>query len=270
VLALKTLCGFGIREIALSIVCQRSHVYKRLGRARSRLRKLRFAPGSLPASSIPRDCLRYTRSCTLYSRGYLSSHAEVAIRAGSSATSDTAGYHLGGTSGGPGSGNVRPVGTDALHAARMTARQDSSGGLLPVGGTGPRTLGPARIQIGLEWLARSSQAIAFPGHAEAGIAADTALPTRFRRHVGTKWWSVSALGADRPLRDTQAQSCVAVAEWQGPERGLAVLKGFEPPTWLAGSYIWAAVLADLHRRCGNAHTANRYRDIAANRLPLRQ
>src|SRR5258708_39568962 len=31
-----------------------------------------------------------------------------------------------------------------LHAARMTARQDSSGGVAPVGGAGPRALGPAR------------------------------------------------------------------------------------------------------------------------------
>ena len=60
---------------------------------------------------------------------------------------------------------------------------------------------------------------------------------------------------------------VAVAEWQGPAEGLAVLNGFEPPTWLAGSYLWAAVLADLHRRCGNAKTAKRYRDEAVKSAP---
>jgi predicted RNA polymerase sigma factor len=60
---------------------------------------------------------------------------------------------------------------------------------------------------------------------------------------------------------------VAVAEWQGPAAGLAVLDGFEPPTWLAGSYIWAAVLADLHRRCGNAQLANSYRTLACKGAP---
>ena len=60
---------------------------------------------------------------------------------------------------------------------------------------------------------------------------------------------------------------VAVAEWQGPCAGLAVLEGFEPPTWLAGSYLWAAVLADLHRRCGNTETAARYRDVAVKSAP---
>ncbi len=39
VLALKTLCGFGIRESALRLFTTEANVYKRLGRARSRLRK---------------------------------------------------------------------------------------------------------------------------------------------------------------------------------------------------------------------------------------
>ena len=60
---------------------------------------------------------------------------------------------------------------------------------------------------------------------------------------------------------------VAVAEWQGPDAGLAVLKGFEPPTWLAGSYLWAAVMADLHRRCGDVDAAKRYREEALQSAP---
>ena len=38
-------------------------------------------------------------------------------------------------------------------------------------------------------------------------------------------------------------------------------------TWLAGTYQWAAVLADLHRRSGNTRTANRYRTRACNAAP---
>src|SRR5437870_13783084 len=45
VLALKTLCGFGIREIALRLFASEANVYKRLGRARSRLRELPLRPG---------------------------------------------------------------------------------------------------------------------------------------------------------------------------------------------------------------------------------
>jgi predicted RNA polymerase sigma factor len=60
---------------------------------------------------------------------------------------------------------------------------------------------------------------------------------------------------------------VAVAEWQGPEAGLALLEGTEPPTWLAGSYLWASVLSDLHRRCGHAEAAERWRYLALASAP---
>ncbi len=33
------------------------------------------------------------------------------------------------------------------------------------------------------------------------------------------------------------------------------------------AYQWAAVLADLHRRCGNTETAERYRDAAVESAP---
>ena len=51
---------------------------------------------------------------------------------------------------------------------------------------------------------------------------------------------------------------VAVAEWQGPDAGLAVLQAVAPPAWLAGSYLWDAVLADLHRRAGHPDIAHQH------------
>ena len=62
---------------------------------------------------------------------------------------------------------------------------------------------------------------------------------------------------------------VAVAEWRGPAAGLAVLRGFEPPTWLVGSYLWVAVLADLHRRNGHVHDAERFKRKALKLAPTR-
>ena len=64
VLALKTLCGFGVREIALRLFTSEANVYKRLGRApvipaadvvAAVCGNFRLAPGSLPVSNIPRD-----------------------------------------------------------------------------------------------------------------------------------------------------------------------------------------------------------------------
>src|SRR5262249_52753125 len=60
---------------------------------------------------------------------------------------------------------------------------------------------------------------------------------------------------------------IAVAEWRGPDAGLAVLEGQEPPPRVEGSYMWAAVLADLQRRCGHEELARRYRDRAIAAAP---
>ena len=60
---------------------------------------------------------------------------------------------------------------------------------------------------------------------------------------------------------------VAVAEWQGPEAGLALLKAIEPPPWLLGYYLWDAVLGELHRRAGHTEEARRYIEQALASAP---
>jgi RNA polymerase sigma-70 factor (ECF subfamily) len=156
-----------------------------------------------------------------------------------------------------------------LHVSRMTARQDGSGGLLLLEEQDRALWDQRRIQVGLEWLAKSAEGDGFSRyHAEAGIAAEHCLAPSFQE---TRWDKVvecySLLERITPSAIHRVNRAVAVAEWQGPDAGLAVLKGFEPPTWLAGSYLWSAILADLHRRCGNTDTAKRYRDEALKSAP---
>ena len=121
----------------------------------------------------------------------------------------------------------------------------------------------------MQWLAKSARGDDFSRyHAEAGIAAEHCLAPSFQE---TRWDKVvecySLLERIAPSALHRLNRAVAVAEWQGPAAGLAVLEGFEPPTWLAGSYLWAAVLADLHRRSGNTVNAQRYRDVAFKSAP---
>jgi len=270
VLALKTLCGFGIREIALRLFASEANVYKRLGRARSRLRKLSLRPGELTGEQYSSRLPAVHKIMYLvFTEGYLSSHAEVAIRRELCDEAIRLATILAEHPAGQAPETFALLALMHLHAARMTARQDSSGGLLLLEEQDRELWDQQGIQIGLEWLARSSQGDRFSRyHAEAGIAAEHCLAHSFQE---TRWDKVvecyALLERIAPSAIHKLNRAVAVAEWQGPAEGLAVLKGFEPPTWLAGSYIWAAVLADLHRRCGNAHTANRYRDIACKSAP---
>ena len=270
VLALKTLCGFSIREIALRLFTSEANVYKRLGRARSRLRKLPPRPGELTGEQYSSRLPTVNKILyLLFTEGYLSSHTEQAIRRELCNEAIRLAALLA----------EHPVGQDPetfallalmhLHTARMTARQDGSGGLLLLEEQDRELWDRQGIQVGLEWLAKSAQGDGFSRyHAEAGIAAEHCLAPSLQE---TRWDRVvecySLLERIAPSAIHKLNRAVAVGEWQGPAAGLAVLRGFEPPTWLAGSYLWAAVLADLHRRCGNTQTAKRYRDVAFKSAP---
>jgi RNA polymerase sigma-70 factor (ECF subfamily) len=270
VLALKTLCGFGVREIALRLFTSEANVYKRLGRARDRLRSAPPELGELSgehyASRLPAV---HTILYLLFTEGYLSSHAETAIRRELCSEAIRLATLLAEHPVGEAPETFALLALMHLHAARITARQDGSGGLLLLEEQDRSLWDGQQIQTGLAWLARSADGDQFSRyHAEAGVAAEHCLARSFDE---TRWDRVvqcyALLEQSAPSALHTLNRAVAVAEWQGPAAGLAVLDGFEPPTWLAGSHLWAAVLADLHRRCGNHDTAARYRDVAIASAP---
>ena len=81
VLALKTLCGFSTAEIALRLFTTEANVYKRLARARERLREAASDLETPPLDSL-RSRLPSVHAVIylLFNEGYLSAHAEHAIR----------------------------------------------------------------------------------------------------------------------------------------------------------------------------------------------
>jgi RNA polymerase sigma-70 factor (ECF subfamily) len=125
------------------------------------------------------------------------------------------------------------------------------------------------MRIGAEWLGRAAAGEVFSRfHAEAGIAAEHSFALSFGQ---TRWKEIADLYAmleriaPSPLHTMNR--AVAVAEWQGPEAGLALLEGLEPPAWLTGSYLWDAVLGDLHRRAGNPEISRRHAERALASAP---
>ena len=270
VLALKTLCGFSIREIALRLFASESNVYKRLSRARNRLRECPTPFGELSGEQYSsRLTTVNTILYVLFTEGYLSSHAEIAIRRELCDEAIRLAAILAEHPVGRVPKTFALLALMHLHVARMTARQDGSGGLLLLEEQDRSLWDQGRIQVGMEWLGKCAEGDGFSRyHAEAGIAAEHCLAPSFQE---TRWDRVVEcyllLERIAPSPIHQLNRAVAVAEWQGPTAGLAVLKEVEPPTWLAGSYLCAAVLADLHRRCGNGPTAKHYRDEAINSAP---
>jgi RNA polymerase sigma-70 factor (ECF subfamily) len=270
VIALKTLCGFDVREIAERLFTTEANVYKRLGRARSRLRELPFEPDDLTTEQLA-SRLPAVQSIVylLFTEGYLSSNAEEAIRRelcdeAKRLARVLAEHPLGGAP-----ETFALLALMHLHTARMSARQDGSGGLLLLEEQDRTRWDQREIETGLAWLAKSAQGDVFSRyHAEAGIAAEHCLAPSF---CETRWDRIvecyALLERLAPSALHTLNRAVAVAEWRGPGAGLAIVEGLEPPSWLAGSYMWIAVLADLHRRCGNDEIAQSYREAALASAP---
>lgn len=270
VIALKTLCGFEVREIAERLFISEANVYKRLGRARSRLRELAFEPDDLSAEQLS-SRLPAVQSILylLFTEGYLSSHADGAIRRELCDEAKRLTQVLAEHSASATPETFALLALMHLHSARMTARQDGSGGLLLLEEQDRSLWDQREIQLGLSWLARSAEGEVFSRyHAEAGVAAEHCLAPSFAE---TRWERIvecyALLEQLAPSAIHTLNRSVAMAEWRGPIEGLAVLEGLQPPSWLVGSYLWAAVLADLHRRCGHAELAKRYREVAMASAP---
>ncbi|MEQ1899820.1 MAG: sigma-70 family RNA polymerase sigma factor [Devosia sp.] len=270
VLALKTLCGFSVKEIALRLFTTEANAYKRLGRARARLRQRplqldEFSDAQFTSRQPSVSRVLYA----LFSEGYLSSAADFSIRR---ELCDEALRLCTLLSSHP-AGQVPEVfalmALMNLHLARMTARQDGFGGLLLLEEQDRTRWDQNRIAAGLRWLAKSAQGdLLSRYHAEAAIAAEHCLApsvdqTRWDRV--TECYAMLDNVAPSPLN--RLNRAVAMAEWLGPEAGLAVLTSFEAPHWLLTSHIWPAVLADLYRRTGDVEKAASYTEEALRLAP---
>jgi RNA polymerase sigma-70 factor (ECF subfamily) len=253
VLALKTLCGFSTEEIALRLFQSEDAVHKRLQRARARLREHAEVQSIDPERVHGVLHVLYL----LFNEGYSSAQpdrlirrelCDEALRLALMLKEDPAG--------------ALPE-TDALvalmcfHAARFDARVDGMGGLLLLEEQDRSLWDRELVERGLAHLASSARGETLSRyHAEAGVAAEHCLAPSYAE---TNWEQIVRLYevleriAPSPLN--VLNGAIALAEWKGPDAGLAALAAIEPPSWLLGYYLWDATLGELHRRRGNRDLA---------------
>jgi RNA polymerase sigma factor (sigma-70 family) len=253
VLALKTLCGFSTGEIALRLFQSEESVHKRLQRARERLRE-QAEVQSIDPERVPSVLhMLYL----LFNEGYSSAQPDRVIRRDLCDEALRLALML----------REEPPGalpeTDALialmcfHAARFDARVDGMGGLLLLEEQDPALWDRELIQRGMLHLGRSARGQAMSRyHLEAGVAAEHCLAPSYAE---TNWAEIVRLYevleriAPSPLN--VLNRAIALAEWKGPDAGLAAIKAIEPPSWLLGYYLWDATLGELHRRRGDRSRA---------------
>ena len=261
VFALKTLCGFSTEEIALRLFNSDEAVYKRLQRARTTLREhvedLEQPALQQLASRLPAVLeILYL----LFTEGYSSAQPQQMIRRELCEEAIRLGRLL----------DEHPVGAAPetaallalmyLNAARFDARVDGAGGLLVLEEQDRSLWDRELIRIGVSYLHRSARGERFTRyHAEAAIAAEHCMAPTYE---ATRWQEIARL---YQMLDTLAPSpihtlnrAIAIAEWQGPEAGLALLEPLHPPSWLLGYYLWDATLGELYRRRGECERAVGY------------
>jgi RNA polymerase sigma-70 factor (ECF subfamily) len=265
VLALKTLCGFGTAEIALRLFTTEANVHKRLQRARETLRATMDEPMALP----PRLPSVHEVLYLLFNEGYLSVENTAAIRRELCDEAIRLATLLAEDPVGAVPETFALLALMHLHRARFAGRIDAAGGLLLLEEQDRTRWDRDEMARGAAYLERSAGGDSFSRyHAEAGIAAEHCFAPSFAE---TRWQEIADLYAllERvsPSPLYTLNRAIAVAEARGVDAALALVDGMTPPTWLASSYLWEAVCADLHRRAGHREAFQHHRDRALAAAP---
>ncbi|MEL6543745.1 MAG: DUF6596 domain-containing protein, partial [Myxococcota bacterium] len=269
-LALKTLCGFSIKEVAVRVFASEANVYKRLQRARTKLRDTASTLGALREGDNRRRVGAVRRVLyMLYSEGYLSSHQSFAIRAELCDEAIRLCTLLVQHPFGDEPESYALLALMHLNRARLPARKSVDFELMLLAEQDRSLWEQERVGEGLRWLSRSAQGDAFTRyHAEAGIAALHCLSPDLE---STRWDEIARLyemiEALEPSPMHRLNRALAVAESSTPEAGLSLLADVDFPEWLQGSYLLDATLADLNRRSGHQEAFARHRERALAGAP---
>jgi RNA polymerase sigma factor (sigma-70 family) len=270
VLALKILCGFSSEEIARRLFQSQDAVVKRLQRARSTLRDNAVAVSGPPVEQFAERLPAVLQMLyLLFNEGYSSGQPDQLIRRELCEEAVRLALLL----------VEHPVGArpevDALlalfylHAARFDARVDGTGGLLLLEDQDRSLWDRELIDVGLSYLQRAARGEQFSRfHVEAAIAVEHCLAPSY---AATRWSEIARLyeALDRfaPSPLNTLNRAIALAEWQGPSAGLAVLLAIQPPSWLLGYYLWDTTLGELYRRRGDSARAREHLRRALDAAP---
>lgn len=256
--ALKILCGFGTEEIALRLFQSPEAIYKRLQRARAALQE-HVADLEQPAFADLASRLPAVLEILylLFTEGYSSAQPDEVIRRELCEEAIRLGLFL----------HEHPVGATPetaallalmyLDSARFDSRVDGAGGLLLLEEQDRSRWDGDLVYVGMSYLNRAARGERFTRyHAEAAIAAEHCMAPSYKE---TRWEEIAGLyemlDGVAPSPINALNRAIAMAEWKGPDAGLALLEAINPPPWLLGYYLWDATLGELYRRRGDRERA---------------
>ncbi|HSJ01762.1 MAG: RNA polymerase sigma factor [Verrucomicrobium sp.] len=259
-LALKTLCGFGVTEIARAFLSTDAAIAKRLTRARQLIQDLKI-PFEIPSGTelAPRLDGVLQIVYLLFNEGYKASSGEHLVREDLCNEAIRLGTLLAGH---PAANLPRThalLSLMLLNAARLSARVDGSGSILRLQEQDRSTWNAMMIAQGLLHLGQSAQGRDLSEyHLQAGIAACHATA----RDFGSTDWSRILAHYDQWMTITESpvvalNRAVALAHVEGPAVGLEAVRTMQHRNQLDSYFLLHAVTGDLERQLGRHDSAAR-------------
>ena len=255
-LVLKLLCGFGVDEVAQAFLASPAAIEKRLARGKTALRRA----GALADLSDPQLARRLEAVLDalylLFNEGYHGAHPELAVRAELCAEAIRLVRLLAEDPATAQPPTFALLALMCLHAARLPGRLDARGALVPLEEQDRSAWDRALAAEGARWLSR---AVSEPPTAlllEAAIAAEHCFAPTF---AATDWRAIvtlyDALYAQHPTPVVALNRAIALAQVDGPERGLEELQALPGRDRLGRYPFYFAALGELHLRAGHAREA---------------
>jgi RNA polymerase sigma-70 factor (ECF subfamily) len=270
-LILNILCGFAAGEIAAAFFDRRSAVEKRISRGKrvlakaKRLFELTDAEFAVRLSAVKRALY------VLFNEGYHGASAASAVRAELCYEAIRLVTLLSEHAAARGPDTDALAALMCLHAARLPARCDAGGVLNPLSDQDRSRWDARLIATGLAFFERSASGNAItPYHLEAAIAVAHASATDVD---ATDWTLIielyDRLTAMAPSPVVSLNRAIAIAQRDGPDRGLEELSSIPDRDRLHGYPFYPAALGELELRRGNGSRARAHFSaaLAAARNP---
>ena len=256
-LILNILCGFGAAEIAAAFLSGRAAIEKRISRGKKVLAGSKRLFDLTDAEFAPRLSAVRRALYLLFNEGYHGASAEAAVRADLCHEAIRLAALLCEHPPAASPETLAFCALMCLHAARLPARYDAAGGLNPLGDQDRTRWDASLVAQGLQFFERSATGHDVSAyHLEAAIAA---LHAGARTVADTDWPAIVSL-YDRlmtiaPSPVVALNRAIAIAERDGPDRGLEELRAIGDSERLRAYPFYPAALGELEWRRGNRGVA---------------
>ena len=260
-LILHILCGFSVDEIASAFVSSHAAIEKRIARAKKALAKSkRLFDVAIAAEFSARLPAVHRALYLLFNEGYHGASPEAAVRVelcreAMRLTAMLLEHPLGTTS-----ATYALAALMCLNASRLPARIDAAGNLSSLFDQDRSQWDQELVSEGLKLLELSATGSELTGyHIEAAIASihACALCTE-----GADWETIvslyDTLMTIRPSPIVALNRAIAVAQNEGPERGLEEIRSITERDRLAAYPFYSAALGELEFRRGRRETAREH------------